>query len=82
MGRDFEYQIPQSPAPVSQSAPADSRLRSRCLPTRQVHLRHADTMPRKALPDEYRNELAETVNWLHHRHIFKFGFDLNRVHDY
>ncbi len=36
------------------------------------------TMPRRALPDEYRNQIAETVSWMHGRHVFKFGFDANR----
>jgi hypothetical protein len=38
-------------------------------------------MPRRALPDETRNQLAETLSWMHSRHLFKFGFDANRVQD-
>ena len=82
-GRDFEYQIPQSPAPGEPIGPSGFAPSVALLADSSgFTFGTPDTMPRKALPDEYRNELAETVNWLHHRHIFKFGFDLNRVHDY
>jgi hypothetical protein len=81
-GRDFEYQTPQSPAPGEPVGPsgfapsvavlADSSGFTFGTPT---------TMPRRALPDEYRNQLAETVNWVHGRHVLKFGFDATPVHD-
>jgi hypothetical protein len=81
-GRDFEFQLAQSPAPGEPVGPygyapsvavlADSSGFSFGTPS---------TMPRRALPDEYRNEIAETLSWLHHKHILKFGFDGNHVHD-
>ena len=80
--RDFEYQNPQPPAPGEPVGPnglapsvavlADSSGFTFGTPA---------TMPRRALPDEYRNEIAETMSWMHGRHIFKFGFDANRVED-
>ncbi|MGC2210538.1 MAG: hypothetical protein WA532_10550 [Candidatus Korobacteraceae bacterium] len=39
------------------------------------------TQPRLALPDEFRNQIADTVSWVHHRHIFQFGFDASRLLD-
>ena len=78
--RDFEYQLPQPPAPGEPVGPgglapsvavlADSSGFTFGTPA---------TMPRRALPDEYRNQIAETLSWMHGRHVFKFGFDANRV---
>ena len=36
---------------------------------------------RSAFPDERRNQIADTVSWSHGKHLFKFGFDFNHVHD-
>jgi hypothetical protein len=81
-GRDFEYQSPQPPAagePVGPSgfSPSVAVLAS----STGFTFGTPTTMPRRAFPDEYRNQVAETVNWMHGRHVFKLGFDANRVHD-
>lgn len=81
-GRDFEYQSPQAPAPgepVSSSgfSPSVSVLSD----STGFTFGTPSTMPRRALPDEYRNQIAETVNWMHGKHVLKFGFDANRVSD-
>jgi hypothetical protein len=81
-GRDFEYQNPQPPAasePVGPSgfAPSIAVMAD----SSGFTFGSPVTMPRKALPDEFRNEIAETVNWVFRRHIVKFGADLNWVHD-
>jgi hypothetical protein len=81
-GRDFEYQVPQSPAPGEPVGPSGFS------PSVAV-LAHSTgftfgtpaSIPRRALPDEYRNQLAETMNWMHGRHVTKFGIDANRVND-
>jgi len=80
--RDFEFQLPQTFVPGQPAGPgglapsvavlADSSGFTFGTPTDQ---------PRLALPDEYRNQIAETLSWVHRRHIFKFGFDANRVID-
>ena len=81
-GRDFEYQIPQAPAPGEPVGPSGFAPSVAVLADSSgFTFGTPDTMPRKALPDELRNEIAETVNWLHGRHIFKFGIDANRVQD-
>src|SRR5580704_14813408 len=36
---------------------------------------------RPQFPDERRNQVADTVAWSHNTHLFKFGFDVNHVHD-
>jgi len=81
-GRDFEYQVPQSPAPGEPVGPSGFAPSVAVLAdSTGFTFGTPSTLPRRALPDEYRNQLAETVNWMHGRHIFKFGFDANRVHD-
>ena len=36
---------------------------------------------RPQFPDERRNQVADTLAWSHGTHLFKFGFDVNHVHD-
>lgn len=36
---------------------------------------------RPAFPEERRNQVADTLAWNHGKHLFKFGFDINHVHD-
>jgi outer membrane receptor protein involved in Fe transport len=36
---------------------------------------------RPQYPDERRNQVADTLAWNHGTHLFKFGFDVNHVHD-
>jgi hypothetical protein len=80
--RDFEYQLPQRPLP---GEPLDSNGLTPAISvlgdSSGFVFGTPDTMPRKALPDEYRNELAESLSWMHGRHLLKAGLDFNRVHD-
>ncbi len=36
---------------------------------------------RPQYPEERRNQIADTFAWNHGRHLIKFGFDINHVHD-
>jgi len=36
---------------------------------------------RPQYPLEKRNQVADTLAWSHGKHLFKFGFDVNHVHD-
>ena len=81
-GRDFEYQVPQSPAPGEPIGPSGFAPSVAVLADSSgFTFGTPDTMPRRALPDESRNQFAETVNWMHGRHVYKFGGDVNFVHD-
>lgn len=81
-GRDFEYQVPQSPAPGEPVGPSGFSPSGGVLAhSTGFTFGTPTTMPRLALPDEYRNQLVETINWVHGRHVLKFGFDANRVQD-
>ncbi len=81
-GRDFEYQIPQAPAPGEPAgpggfAPAIGILKN----SSGFAFGTPATMPRRALPGEYRNQLTGSVSHIQGRHVWKIGFDANRVHD-
>lgn len=82
VGRDFEFQLPQTPAPGEPVGPNGLAPEINVLSyTTGFSFGTPATMPQRALPDEYRNQLAETVSWWHGKHVFKFGFDTNFVRD-
>jgi Carboxypeptidase regulatory-like domain/TonB dependent receptor len=80
--RDFEYENAQPPSPGEPVGPLGLSPSVALLAYSSGFTSGTPTfLPRRALPDEYRNQLAETMSWMHGRHAFKFGFDANRVHD-
>ncbi|MDR3763182.1 MAG: hypothetical protein P4M01_03720, partial [Acidobacteriota bacterium] len=81
-GRDFEFEMPQTPLPSEPVGANGYAPEIRVLSgSSGFSFGTPATMPRWALPDEYRHELAETVSWLHGKHLLKFGGDVNRVQD-
>ena len=76
--RDFEYELPQTPAP---GEPLEANGFSPAVSVPGFAFGTPATLPRRALPDEYHHQIAETMNWMHGRHVLKFGFDANFVHD-
>jgi hypothetical protein len=80
--RDLEYQMPQAPAPGEPAGPSGLAPSVSVLAGSSGFTFGTPTsQPRRALPDEYRNQLAETMSWIHGRHALKFGLDANLVHD-
>ncbi|MGD0577325.1 MAG: TonB-dependent receptor [Bryobacteraceae bacterium] len=41
----------------------------------------ANALPRPAFPDEHRYQISDTLSFIHGRHAFKAGFDLNLIHE-
>jgi hypothetical protein len=41
----------------------------------------ANALPRPAFPDEHRYQISETLSFIHGRHAFKAGVDLNLIHE-
>jgi outer membrane receptor protein involved in Fe transport len=87
-GRDFEYENSQVPTPYEQNtlvAPP-GYTNPLGLPP-QVSITNGFTfgvpsfLERPKYPDERRNQVADTVTWIHGRHTFKFGGDYNHVND-
>ncbi len=80
--RDFEFQRPHAPAPSEPVGPSGFAPQVSLLGySTGFTFGTPDWMPRRALPNELRNQIADTVSWVHNRHTFKFGFDANRVVD-
>ena len=40
-----------------------------------------NALPRPAFPDEHRYQISDTVSFVHGRHTFKAGLDLNFIHE-
>jgi len=89
-GRDFEFEFAQPPTPYEVSnlvsppgytnplgLPPDVNIAS----TSGFDIGVPTFLQRTAFPDERRNQLADTVNWTHGKHNFKFGFDYAHTHD-
>jgi len=80
--RDFQYQVPHLAANGEPSGPGGLSPAISLLDDSSGFLFGTPTtLPRRALPDEYRNQFADTLNWTARRHLLKFGFDANFVHD-
>jgi carboxypeptidase family protein len=80
--RDFEYESPQSPAPGEPVGPSGFAPQVSVMSYSTGFSFGAPSwLPRRALPNESRNQIANTLSWVHNRHTFKFGFDANRVVD-
>ena len=80
-GRDFEFQIGQGPI---SGEPASSLGFSPQITINGVGgwvFGMPNFLNRSAFPDERRNQVADTFSWNHGKHLFKFGFDFNHVHD-
>ena len=80
-GRDFEYENGQNPI---SGEPVSSLGFSPQITINGVGgwiFGMPNFLNRPQYPDERRNQLADTVAWNHGTHLFKFGLDINHVHD-
>ena len=83
-GKDFETQFSTPPLP---GEPATSRTALGGVRAPDVVLTNGlefgtpTFLERSAFPDERRNQFADTLTWVHGRHTFKMGGDINRVKD-
>ncbi|PSH02995.1 MAG: hypothetical protein CXZ00_14445 [Acidobacteria bacterium] len=81
-GRDFEYQSPQAPAPGEPVGPSGFAPSISVLGySSGFTFGTPSFMPRRAFPDEHRNQLTQSISWIHGRHVLKFGYDVNHVND-
>ncbi len=90
-GRDFEFENSQTPTPYEQANLLHTALNPAYtnplgLPP-QVSITNGFTfglptfLLRPRFPDETRQQIADTVNWIHGKHSLKFGMDFSHVHD-
>lgn len=89
-GRDFEFEFNQAPAPYENTylvGPTPGGYTNPLgLPpsvtiTNGFSFGVPNFLNRQALPDERRWQVADTVNWVHGRHNFKFGGDYIHTND-
>ena len=82
-GRDFEYQVSQSPLPgepLTATTTQGARSPNVTL-TNGLSFGTPTFLERAKYPDERRIQFADTVTYVAGRHTFKFGADINRVTD-
>jgi outer membrane receptor protein involved in Fe transport len=80
-GRDFEFELGQNPLsgePVSQLG-ASPQISVGGVGSFTFGM--PNFLNRPAFPDERRTQVADTLAWSHDTHLFKFGVDVNHVHD-
>jgi hypothetical protein len=81
-GRDFEYETPQQPlAQEPDIAPGGLVPEVSIGPDGFIFGTPA-SLGRKAYPDEQRLQFAETVEWVHRRHLVQVGAEYSQIHDH
>ena len=89
-GRDFEFEFGQTPTPYEKAnlvGPTGGGYTNPLGAPPSVFITNAFTfgtptfLNRAALPDERRWQVADTLNWIHGRHSFKFGGDYVHTDD-
>jgi hypothetical protein len=69
--RDFEFEIGDAPPPETYANGSGN-----------FSFGLATFLQRYALPDERRTQVVDNFSYITSRHAFKFGGEINRVHDY
>ncbi len=89
-GRDFEFEFGQPPTPYETAnlmGPTSGGYTNPFTAPPSVSITNGFTfgtpnfLERAALPDERRWQVADTVNWVHGNHNFKFGEDYIHTYD-
>ena len=87
-GRDFEFEFAQTPTPYELANLVNTPHFTNPLglpPTVSITNGFTFGVPnflnRQALPDEVRQQYADTMTWTHGKHTFKYGFDFSHVDD-
>jgi len=82
-GRDNEFEFSQPPAPGEPTTgPSGKPPQIEINPdSGGISIGKPDFLDRRAFPDEQRWQFADNVTLNHRKHIFKFGGEVNRVHD-
>jgi outer membrane receptor protein involved in Fe transport len=83
-GRDFEFEFGQNSIakePVSLQLGSSPQITINDAAVGGFVFGMPNFLNRPQYPDERRNQVADTLAWSHGTHLFKFGFDVNHVHD-
>jgi len=85
-GRDFESELSSAPSPFEQAFANNSYGKPPQIAVASGSSGFRFGKPyfldRIAYPDERRQQFADTLTWVHHKHDIKTGYDLNYVTDY
>ena len=80
-GRDFEFENNQTPTPYEQALFTGNPIPPNVSVSNFFSFGTPTFLERPKFPDETRQQIADTVNWSHGKHNFKFGMDFSHVHD-
>ena len=80
-GRDFEYETPQQPLPQEPAIAPGSLSPEVSIGPNGFIFGTPASLGRKAYPDEHRMQFAETVEWVHRRHLIQLGAEYSQIHD-
>jgi outer membrane receptor protein involved in Fe transport len=78
--RDNEFETTQAPAPGEPTTGPGGSVPD-VFVNNVIEFGKPTFLNRKALPDERRFQWADTASLSKGRHLFRFGMDINRVHD-
>jgi outer membrane receptor protein involved in Fe transport len=81
IGRDFERQIAQEPGPGEPTTGVGGSSPQIALGTNGLTIGKPNSQNRIAQPDERRQQYVDTITMSRGNHVFKAGFDINRVSD-
>jgi hypothetical protein len=80
-GRDLEFENNQTPTAYEQSVIPGNLIPPNVSISNFFSFGTPTFLERPKFPDETRQQIADTVNWSHGKHNFKFGMDFSHVHD-
>src|SRR5580700_10667303 len=80
-GRDFEFEFGQNPLAGEPLSQLGESAQISVGGVGSFTFGMPNFLNRPQYPDERRNQVADTLAWSHNTHLFKFGFDVNHVHD-
>lgn len=87
-GRDFEFEFSQPPAPYEVNTLLNSPTFKNPLGSAPgislgsfLTIGTPNFLQRPNFPDEFRSQIADTVNWTRGNHSLKFGIDYSHVND-
>jgi hypothetical protein len=85
-GRDFEFENSQVPTPAELPLANNKFGRAPQISIASTSSGFSIGTPnfleRGALPDERRAQIADTLSWVHGKHVSKYGVDYNHINDY
>jgi len=80
-GRDFEFQFGQSAIPGQPVSSLGVSPQIGISGNAGITFGYPNFLDRAAYPEETNYQFSDSISWSRGKHLFKFGEDINRVHD-